>query len=188
MICIGGSQGSIAPLSELLSGLPRHFSPSILITLHRHTESTETLLHMLHAEGHPALIEPYDKDRLSDGAVYLAPPDYHLLVNDGWLSLNCDPPVQYSRPSIDVMLQSVALTCGGDVLVIILSGANSDGAEGAQSLHRRGAEIWVQAPEEAEAETMPRATLERVPSAKRLTIDEMAQRLRSLLNTEGEAR
>ncbi len=181
MICIGGSSGSIGILHDILAGLPNTFPAPITVVLHRHADSQDTLLRLLRSPGMPAIIEPYDKEVLSGGAVYIAPPNYHMLVDGPMISLSNDPPVRHARPSIDVLFGSVARSYGPHCTAIILSGANSDGARGAARIHRRGGRVLVQDPQTAASAIMPQKTLQHVPSARVLSADDIgAYLLKSL--------
>lgn len=100
-----------------------------------------------------------DKDELVPGRVYVAPADYHLLVEPGGFALSTDERVQHSRPSIDVALESAADAYGAAVVGVILTGANADGAQGLARVKRRGGVAVVQDPADAERGTMPAAAL-----------------------------
>jgi two-component system, chemotaxis family, protein-glutamate methylesterase/glutaminase len=125
------------------------------------------------------VFEAEDKDLAEPGSVYVAPPDYHLLVDvGGRLSLSSDERVNLARPSIDVLFESAAWSFGAAVLGIVLSGANADGAAGLAAIRARGGSCWVQTPETAVAMAMPRAALDAVPDAQVLALTEMADALR----------
>lgn len=177
MICIGGSSGSIEVLHDILAGLPKTFTAPVTVVLHRHRDSQDTLLRLLRSPGMPAIIEPYDKETLSGGAVYLAPPNYHMLVDGAAISLSTDPPVRHARPSIDVLFSSVARSCGTRSLAIILSGASGDGARGAAEIHRRGGRVLVQDPTTAASIRMPQRALQLVPKAQVLSAADIGRYL-----------
>lgn len=184
IICIGGSSGSIEVIHDILANLPCGFDVPIVIALHRHVSSQDTLLRLLRSDGMPALVEPFDKDPLSEGAVYLAPPDYHMMVEDGCISLSTDPPVHHARPSIDVLFESVACGFSKTAVGVILSGASEDGASGASSLHSSGGQVIVQDPVTAGAAALPLATLHSVPMARVLSVPQMIEELKSVLVPE----
>jgi len=126
------------------------------------------------------VLEAEDKDLAEAGNVYVAPPDYHLLVDEGGqLSLSADERVNLARPSIDVLFESAAWAFGGALFGVVLSGANADGAAGLAAIRAGGGGCWVQAPETAAAVAMPRAALNAVPDALVLTLAEMADALRA---------
>jgi two-component system chemotaxis response regulator CheB len=125
--------------------------------------------------------EAEDKMPLLPGAVYFAPPDYHLLIEgEHALALSIDAPVQFSRPSIDVLFHSAAETFGARSIGVLLSGANDDGALGLAAIARAGGLVFVQEPTSASVRTMPDAALRRVPEARVLTPREIAAALRQL--------
>jgi two-component system chemotaxis response regulator CheB len=106
--------------------------------------------------------EAYDKARVAEGGIWFAPADYHLLVEaDGTLALSVDEPVNYSRPSIDVLFESAAVAYGPGLLAVVLTGASADGAAGAECVRRAGGTVIVQAPESAEIPLMPQAAITR---------------------------
>lgn len=184
MICIGGSSGSIEVLHDILASLPKTFTVPVTVVLHRHTDSQDTLLRLLRSPGMPAIIEPYDKEVLSSGAVYLAPPNYHMLVDDTTISLSTDPPIHHARPSIDVLFSSVARAFGPQCTAIILSGANGDGARGAAHIHRRGGRVLVQDPSSAVSAIMPQCALQHVPTALVLSVENIGRHLVKSLKSE----
>jgi two-component system chemotaxis response regulator CheB len=103
--------------------------------------------------------DPDDKTPLERDHVYLGPPDYHVLVEDGHLALSTDAPVQFARPSIDVLFESAADTYGERAIGIVLTGANSDGAAGLARIKDRGGVAIVQDPETSHKRAMPDAAL-----------------------------
>jgi two-component system chemotaxis response regulator CheB len=117
--------------------------------------------------------EPLDKDPIRPGFVYLAPPDYHLLVERHGFALSTDGPVCHARPSIDVLFESAADAFGRGAIGVILTGASSDGAAGVAAIHRRGGRLIVQDPATAEGSAMPRAALSRAPGCRVLALREI---------------
>jgi two-component system chemotaxis response regulator CheB len=112
------------------------------------------------------------------GCVYLAPPDYHLLLEkERTLALSRDDPVNFSRPSIDVLFESAAHAYGAALLGIVLTGANADGAEGLHAIRSAGGRAWVQSPSDALAQAMPAAAIERAGADLVLPVHDMAERL-----------
>ncbi len=184
MICIGGSSGSIEVLHDILAGLPKSFAAPVTVVLHRHRDSRDTLLRLLRSSGMPAIVEPYDKEVLSSGAVYMAPPNYHMLVDGTTISLSVDPPIRHARPSIDVLFGSVARSYGPRSVAIILSGANGDGARGAACIHQSGGRVLVQDPASAASPVMPQRTLQEVPTARVLSPAEIGDYLLKTLAQE----
>jgi two-component system chemotaxis response regulator CheB len=123
------------------------------------------------------VVEVEDKTPITPGNIFVAPADYHLLVEQGYFSLSTDEPVRYSRPSIDVMFESAADAYGDRVVGAVLTGANADGARGLRRIVDRGGLALVQMPQTAESPTMPNAAIEAVPEARVLTIEQIAATL-----------
>lgn len=178
-VAIGGSAGAFDALRTLLPALPREISVPLLVVMHVAAE-TRNVWGAVFESSELMVREAEDKDVVEAGSVYVAPPNYHMLVDrSGRLQLSVDPRVHFARPSIDVLFESVAWAYGQDVLGIVLSGANADGAAGLAAIARAGGHAWIQAPETAMSALMPRAALEAVPAAHALGLSEMADVLRS---------
>jgi len=161
VILIGGSAGSLPVLFRLLRELPASFSAAIVIVLHRLAGHRSSLESLLQKECSLSVKEVSQFDQLQAGVVHLTPADYHLLVDaNGRLELDFSEKVQYSRPSIDVSLFSFARAYGPQLIAVMLSGANSDGADGSYEVKQRGGKLIVQSPDEAEVSTMPKAVIE----------------------------
>jgi len=124
--------------------------------------------------------EVLDKDPIEAGRVYVAPPDYHVLIEPGCLSVSVDERVHHARPSIDVLFESAAYVYGARLLGILLSGANDDGAHGLEVIRAMGGIAWVQDPQTASSATMPRAAIARGAVDDILSPTLMAQRLAAL--------
>lgn len=175
VVAVGGSAGGIDALRVILGALKTKFPLPIVVVLHIGPEAKAAWTHVFAQSALPVR-EAEDKAIAGPGSVYLAPPDYHLLVDgSGELALSLDAPVRMSRPSIDVMLESVAFSYGSRALGIVLSGANSDGAAGLSAIRRAGGLCWAQAPETSLSQLMPRAALQAVPDARALTPQQMAE-------------
>jgi len=160
MILIGASIGGAAAVREILSRLPASFSTPVAMVLHRHRDSDDALLEILQRCCSLPIREPFDKEPIAPGHVYLAPPDYHLLVDGRSFSCSVDEPVQFARPSIDVLFESAADSLGDAVIAVVLSGANRDGARGAAEVRRRGGLLIAQEPSSAQGPTMPEAAID----------------------------
>jgi two-component system chemotaxis response regulator CheB len=161
MIVIGASLGGVRALSLVLGKLsPKHFPLPVAVVLHRGKDTGPALLDAL-VRGSPLPVrEALDKEPLMAGTVFLAPPDYHLLIEPTHFCLSVDEPVLFARPSIDVLFESAADAFGRSVIGVILTGASQDGARGAARIKMRGGRLIVQDPETAEGEIMPRAALQ----------------------------
>jgi two-component system, chemotaxis family, protein-glutamate methylesterase/glutaminase len=159
VVVVGASLGGPSALKLLLSGLPREFRPPIVIVQHRGKTTGKALADFLgEAAPHPVL-EPNDKDPLDAGYVYLAPADYHLLLERGSLALSTEAPVNHARPSIDVLFESAAQAYGSGVIGVILTGASRDGASGCRRIKEFGGVVLVQDVEDAECGVMPAAAI-----------------------------
>lgn len=159
-IVIGASVGGWEALKTLLSALPASFPSPIAIVQHIGERSESFMAELLNQVSRIAVKEAEDKESLSSGTAYLAPPGYHLLIEpDRSFSLSVDERVNHARPSIDVLFESAAEVFGGTLIGIILTGANADGARGLKTIKEYGGLAIVQNPEEAENPTMPKAAL-----------------------------
>ena len=107
---------------------------------------------------------------LEDGHIYVAPPDYHTLIEPGHFALSTEAPVRFSRPSIDVTFTSAADAYGHRAVGVVLTGANADGAEGLRRISDRGGLAIVQDPATAESPMMPAAAQKAVPRARVMTL------------------
>jgi two-component system, chemotaxis family, protein-glutamate methylesterase/glutaminase len=183
---IGVSAGGLHAVGTILRGLPADFPVPIVVVQHRAKEST-ALASVLQECTRLRVCEIEDKMPIEAGRVYIAPPDYHVLVEDGYLALSVDAPVTYSRPSIDVLFDSAADELGDGVIGVVLTGANHDGAAGLRSIVRRGGKAIVQSPESAEMSIMPRAALSAVPDAIVVPLSKIATRLTELVTAGSSA-
>jgi two-component system, chemotaxis family, protein-glutamate methylesterase/glutaminase len=177
LVAIGASAGGLHALSVILQALPASFPASIAIVQHRRADESSLLRDLLARKTCLPVLEPCHGTPIRPGHVYLAPPDYHLLVEPGYLALSVDPPSSCSRPSIDVLFESVAAAYRRQAIGVVLTGANADGARGALLLSQVGAPVIVQDPASAESPTCPAAALARAPQASVLGLSEIAARL-----------
>ena len=184
IVVVGASWGGLNALSRLVADVDAGFPLPIAIVQHRSKESDHLLAHLLQDRTALKVKEIEDKDPITVGHVYVAPPDYHLLVDlleDGpHFSLSVDPPVRYSRPSIDVAFVAAADAFAARAVGVVLTGANEDGALGLRRIVDRGGYAIVQDPKTAEIRTMPQAALNAVPNAEILPLDRIGARLTAL--------
>jgi two-component system, chemotaxis family, protein-glutamate methylesterase/glutaminase len=177
-VAIGASAGGMEALGVLLQGLPEGFVPAIFAVLHLPPDKPSLLPELLQRRCRLPVREALDKEGVRPGCVYLAPPDYHLLVEkEKTLALSSDAPVLFSRPSIDVLFESAAEAYGPALLGIVLTGANADGAEGLRAIRQAGGRAWVQAPNDAVSDAMPAAAIARAGADLVLPLRDMAERL-----------
>lgn len=179
MIAIGGSAGSLPVLAELLEQLPVSIDCTMMIIVHRLKNVPSDLDRLLSLKA--PIIEPEDKQPVLPRRIYLAPQNYHLLIeDDGTFSLDYSEPLHYSRPSIDVSFGSVAEAYGPRAVGILLSGASKDGAAGIEQIIAAGGTGIVQDPATALFDTMPQAALDRCPAAQPMSIPDMVHFLTEL--------
>lgn len=159
IIVMGTSMGGLHALEVLLAGLPKRFLMPLVIVQHRHKSSDDSLSVFLQSQCNLPLSEAEDKEAIAPGHVYLAPPDYHLMVEKGRFALSTEAPVCYARPSINVLFESAADAYGQRAIGVILTGASEDGAEGIACIKANGGLAIVQEPTTAASPTMPKAAL-----------------------------
>lgn len=159
IVVIGTSRGGFDALQTLLSGLPEDFSLPVAIVQHRHRTSDIGLASYIRKRSNLPVTDADDKENIKPGHVYIAPADYHLMIENRHFVLSVDDLVHYSRPSIDVLFESAADAYREKVIGVILTGANRDGATGLRKIKENGGMALVQDPDEAEAPEMPRAAI-----------------------------
>lgn len=156
LIIIGGSSGSLDALLAILPMLKKDFCIPLVIVLHRSLHADNSLGDLLASRTTLHVKEADEKDQMEKGWLYIAPPDYHLLIeDDGTLSLDCSEKIHYSRPSIDVSFISAAAAYKNRLIAVLLSGANADGAKGMKIIKDYGGTTVVQDPEDAIVSYMP---------------------------------
>jgi two-component system chemotaxis response regulator CheB len=173
-IILGGSAGSFQVIFGIIKKLPANFDVPILIVMHRGKDKNTHVEEVIAQQSKVKVQEVKDKERIINGTVYLAPPDYHVLIEpEKIFSLDNSEPVLFSRPSIDVSMQSAAEVYKKKLLAILFSGANSDGAVGMEIIKNRGGQIFVQHPKEAEVDTMPLAAIQQNAEIKKMYTQEI---------------
>jgi len=174
LIAIGTSWGGLDALSRLLEGLDDAVHQPIVVVQHRAIDSRGPLLGELLGEHTRRIVsDPDDKTALERDHVYIGPPDYHLLVEDGHLALSTDEPVRFARPSIDVLFESAAEAYGERAVGIVLTGANDDGAAGLARIKQRGGVAIVEDPSTATRRAMPDAAIAAAAADAVLPLDEI---------------
>jgi two-component system, chemotaxis family, protein-glutamate methylesterase/glutaminase len=163
LVVIGTSWGGLAALQSLLPHVPGDLAAPVVVAQHRGPDSlSHAMIGLVQAYTTLGVREADDKDSLAPGQLYLAPPDYHLLVQPGTLHLSVEEQVRYSRPSIDVLFETAAEAYGERTVGVVLTGANADGALGLQAIQEQGGYTIVQDPAEAERPEMPAAALAQI--------------------------
>lgn len=165
LVAIGASWGGLHAIGTVLAAVPGDLAAAVVVAQHRASRE-ELLAPLLGRVSRLPVRDADDKDPLAPGRVLVAPPDYHLLVDDGAVALSTDAPVAFSRPSIDVLFTSAADARGDRVVGVLLTGSNEDGAAGLAAIRRRGGLAIVEDPQTAERAEMPRAGLDACPDAR----------------------
>jgi two-component system, chemotaxis family, protein-glutamate methylesterase/glutaminase len=182
LIVIGASWGGLHAVGKILSALPEQTDAAIVVAQHRRTDAMEGgLASILGLRTQLPVSDAQDKQPILPRHVYLAPPDYHLLVQHGWFSLSTDDHVHFARPSIDVLFESAADAYGERVIGLILTGSNEDGAAGLARIKERGGVAIVQDPRTAERGEMPGAALAATAADAILTLEEIGPFLYGLV-------
>lgn len=185
-IVMGSSAGGIKALSTVLESLPKNFPLPIIIVQHLHPNSNGYLVHILSAKSALRVKQAEEKEYIIDGVVYLAPPNYHLLIEeDRTFSLSLEERVNFSRPSIDVLFESAIYAYRHQLIGVILTGANSDGSSGLKKIKQVGGYAIVQDPNTAEAEAMPRSAIMATQVDKILPLDNIGSHLLHLVELKG---
>jgi two-component system chemotaxis response regulator CheB len=180
-IVIGASAGGIEALVRLLPALPQALPAPVFIVQHLPRERPSLLVDIFAPKCALAVREALDKDPIEPGTIYFAPPDYHLLIDRGpQLSLSADELVNFSRPAIDVLFESAADVYGRQLLGIVLTGGNDDGAAGLAAIHVAGGLTVIQQPDTAQVSIMPAAALKRVAADFVLPLDQITGLLKTL--------
>jgi two-component system chemotaxis response regulator CheB len=170
-VVIGASAGAIAALSQVLPPLPGDYPLPVLVVVHVPGERPSALCTLFSENCRLRVREAEDKLPIESGTAYFAAPDYHMLVDRGpVIALSIDPPVHFSRPSIDVLFESAALLYGSRLTGIILTGTSADGAHGLAAIQGAGGRALVQSPDSAEWRFMPEAAQKACPRAQVLDL------------------
>lgn len=183
ILVIGGSAGSLPVLSKILREIPAALDIPVVIVIHRMKNVPSEMDRLLSFHSLDRKVtEPDDKEPIKRNSIYLAPQNYHLLVEaDRSLSLDYSEVVQYSRPSIDVTFESVANVYGEGVVAILLSGSNSDGTAGIKKVIERNGTVIVQDPMTAEYSFMPQNVVNQKLPVKILDPDAIREYLHTLI-------
>jgi two-component system chemotaxis response regulator CheB len=164
VVALGGSAGALEVLLQLLGGMPTRLPAAVVIVVHLPPEGESRFVDVVASSCGLPVMEAEDKMPVWPSTVYVAPPGYHLYFERaGTLALAADEPVHFSRPSIDVLFESMAYAFGPRACGILLSGASADGAAGLAAVRDRGGLTWVQAPETARVPMMPQRALALAP-------------------------
>lgn len=180
LIVVGASAGGVAAVRSLLEAFPESCPAVVLIVLHLPRDRPSQVAELFSQYCALPVAEAEDKAPLTPGSVWVAPPDYHLMVEDReTMSLSLDEPVLFSRPAIDPLFESAAAVFADRVLAILLTGASNDGSEGVAAVRASGGRAWIQRPEEASSPLMPASALAYAGADAVLTLNQISARLRS---------
>ena len=175
---LGGSAGGIGAVLSIVSALPPSFPLPVVVVLHQSPGEPLGWVEYLGRHARLAVVEAEDKMPLAAGTVHCAPAGYHLLLEtDGTLALSVDEKVNFTRPSIDLLFSSAAYAFGPELIGIVLSGANDDGARGLAEIAARGGLAMVQSPRTAQWPIMPEAALRAAPQALVADLEKIAEKL-----------
>ncbi|MBP5973562.1 chemotaxis protein CheB [Brasilonema sp. CT11] len=188
-IAIGTSLGGLEALEVLLAGLPKNFPVPVAIVQHRYKFSDQKLKVALQEYSALVVTEPQDKEEIVPGYIYLAPADYHLMIEvtsdtvpEPSFSLCVDTAVTYARPSIDVLFETAADTYAERLIAVLLTGANHDGMQGMRKIKARGGKTVVQEPSTAACPIMPEAAISAGVADKVLPLADIAPYLVKICN------
>jgi len=174
LLVIGGSAGSLSMVLKLLPLLKKEMNVAMVMVFHRKQTDDTMLVDMFSSRTEYAVKEADDKDELTPGTIFIAPADYHLLIEKNkTLTLDASEKIHYSRPSIDVTFETGADAYGQKMIGMLLSGANADGVEGLITAKKLGSLIIVQDPACAEVPYMPQQAVEKVPVDLLLSYDNL---------------
>jgi two-component system chemotaxis response regulator CheB len=180
LIVIGGSWGGMRALASVLDALPAGFEIPVVVAQHRAASTDDVLEQVLARSSQLEVVTATDKEPLAPGRVYVAPADYHLLVERGHLALSTDDAVEFSRPSVDVLFESAADMYGPRLVGVLLTGVNQDGAAGLARIAATGGFTVAQDPETAERGEMPAAAIERGAARRVLPLERIGPFLAQL--------
>jgi len=181
LVVIGGSAGSLQVILEMIKNLNKDLGFPILVVVHRKSHSVSILPALLQQFSSVDVVELEDKTEIFKNKIYIAPADYHsLFENTKAISLDSSERINYSRPSIDVTFKSAAEMYGENLVGVLLSGANADGVEGLEYIKKNKGKVWIQDPETAEVDYMPRYALKKIEHDLIITPHDLAKHINHL--------
>jgi two-component system chemotaxis response regulator CheB len=182
IVVIGTSAGGVHALRQLLQDLPATLNASLFIVLHISPQSQNLLPGLLQSYTHLVITSPTNGQPIRQRHIYIAPPNYHMLIERGCIRLTQGPRVNHSRPAIDPLFRSAAIHYGKQVIGVILTGMLDDGTAGLGLIKTRGGITVVQNPKDAEHADMPRNALQNVLIDHCLPLAEIAPLIMKLTN------
>jgi two-component system chemotaxis response regulator CheB len=184
VVLIGGSAGSLAILIQILKLLSPDFSLPIIIIIHRQRNVLSEMTKILSsAVDFEKIVEPDDKATINTGFIYIAPQNYHLLIEkDKSISLDYSEAIKFSRPSIDVTFESAARVYKDKLVSILLSGANNDGTAGMKTIVNYGGMVIAQEPLTADYPAMPMSAIKNVKGIRVMEPAKISELLNDLVS------
>ncbi|MES2852111.1 MAG: chemotaxis protein CheB [Bacteroidota bacterium] len=177
-IVIGVSSGGMNALKIISSSLPVHFNLPIIIVQHLSAHSDSHWIKLLNEKSHLNVKEADEKEKIEKGNIYIAPPNYHLLIEkDKTFSLTIDERVNFARPSIDVLFESAAEAYKNKLIGIVLTGSNSDGTKGIKRIKDCGGLAIIQDPNTADSEYMPKSAIAAIEPDYIVSLEEIVELL-----------
>lgn len=179
IIVIGGSSGGLKPLRAIIRALQPDSSASIFVVIH--IGNQQSYLHdILARDTKIPVAAARDGDLIKPGHIYVAPPDYHMILDFGLIRLHYTSKIHFTRPAVDPLFESAAATYGDRVVGIVLSGGDGDGAQGLRAIKEHGGKVFVQDPTEAEVSSMPDSALNATDPNAWLPMESLANCIRNL--------
>ncbi len=178
---VGASWGGFQAVGDLLAALDERCTLAVAVAQHRSADArADAYVRAIQTRSRLPVSEAGDKDPIEPGRVYVAPADYHLLVDEGSFALTLEGPVRFARPSIDVLFESAAESYGDRAVAVVLTGANDDGCRGALAIKEAGGRVYAQDPETAERREMPDGVIGSGAVDEVLAVPAIADRLNQL--------
>ena len=182
VVVIGGSQGAIDALLKIVPDIPADIAAAILVVIHIPTEATSYLPNMLTRAGNVRVAHAVDREPLRAGEIYVAPPNYHLTVEDGEIRVLKGPRENRHRPAVDPLFRTAARSFGRATIAVLLSGNLDDGSAGVLAVRGRGGVAIVQDPADAQIGEMPKCALEYAGADYILPLQEIGPKIVELVN------
>lgn len=181
LVVIGGSSGGMQAVMKILAGLDPLFTIPVVIVLHQFKNSKSRLISILQSKTKIPVKEPLDKEKIEPSTIYVAPPDYHLMIEaDKSFAYSYSETINYSRPSIDVLFETAGHVYKNNLAAILLTGANDDGAKGIKYIGMAGGLTLIEDPASAEMPMIPKAALELFKPDKILHLNTIATEINQL--------
>ena len=183
IVVIGASAGGLAAVSKILQAMPRNADAAILVVLHTSNHAQSFLPQIFERAGALPVCHPSDGQAIERGRVYVAPPGFHMIVENGFVRVVQGPRENLNRPAIDPLFRSAAAAYGPRVIGVILTGMMDDGTAGLMVVTASGGKAIVQDPESALFPGMPRSALDHVPEAQAAHLEDIPALLLQLIQS-----